>query len=82
MHELAVFPWVCLFIATVTLVLSSQHAVNPLESVHLPLGDKNPSKLQLAATFGKSLVSPAREENIFSPPAESVSVSNRSLKIT
>lgn len=82
MHELAVFLWVCLFIATVTLKLSTQHVVNPLESVHLPLGKKNPSKLQLAATFDKSLVSPAREENIFYPPAESESISNKSLKIT
>lgn len=78
MHELAVFLWVCLFIATVTLELSTQHVVDPLERVHLPLGEKNPSKLQLAAAFDKSLVSPAREENIFTPPAESESVTSPS----
>lgn len=82
MHELAVFLWVCLFIATVTFELSTQHVVSPLESVHLLLGERNPSKLQLTATFDKLLVSPAREESIFNPPAESGSVSNESLKIT
>jgi len=84
MHELAVFLWVWVFIATVTLVLSTQHAVIPIEiehcntqfAVHLPLPNIGGFFFHLAATFGRWLASPVNEEHIFNPVAESVSVTS------
>lgn len=89
MHELAVSLWVCVFIATVTSVLSTQHGVIPSEIENCntscfpltPLEEKA-SKVTTLSWFGRSLVSPANEKNTFNPIAESVSVSNKVLKVT